>query len=325
MGKPTKRIVVTGGAGQIAYSLLFRIASGEMLGTDQPISLHILELPGALNALKGVQMELEDCAFPLLQEIRIGSDPMHVFEGAEIALLVGAKPRTVGMERKELLLENSKIFVAQGQALNAVAASNPLVLVVGNPCNTNCMIAIKNAPKCSPRRFFAMTCLDEHRARAQLALQAKVPVKEVKHMTIWGNHSSTQVPDFTHATIQGKPALEVIKERSWLEGEFCKKVQLRGAEVLAARNKSSAASAAHAVIQTVKALLQPTPKGEWFSCALLSDGNPYGIQEGIVFSFPCCSKGEGNIEIVPGLSWDPFIKERIALTEKELLEERSMV
>ncbi|MBI2743722.1 MAG: malate dehydrogenase [Chlamydiales bacterium] len=323
--KPLKRIAVTGGAGQIAYSLLFRIASGEVFGADQPIALHILEIESSIPALQGVVMELEDCAFPLLKEINIGSDPFKVFEGVNCALLVGAKPRGPGMERKDLLNENGKIFISQGKALNDVAAKDLVVLVVGNPCNTNCLITLKNAPKKDSTRFFAMTVLDQNRATAMLAKKAGVGVDAVERVTIWGNHSATQVPDFVHATISGKPATEVIKDRKWLDQEFIPRVQKRGAEVIAARGKSSAASAANAILDTVRLLYRPTPKGLWFSAAFLSDGNTYGVKEGLVFSFPCRSLGEGRVEIVKDLAWDSLLKERIALTEKELLEERELV
>ncbi len=325
MIKSLKRIAVTGGAGQIAYSILFRLAAGELLGKDQPIALHILELPEVIGALKGVVMELEDCAFPLLQEIKIGSDPEEVFEGVNYAFLIGAKPRGPGMERKDLLSENGKIFTSQGKALDRVAASDLLALVVGNPCNTNCLIALKHAKRLKANNFFAMTRLDQNRAVSLLAKKAHLPVTDVQKMTIWGNHSSTQVPDFLHATMKGKPVLDVIKDRKWLENEFLTLVQKRGAEVIAARGKSSAASAANAAIDTMRSLVFPTPNGDWFSCALLSDGNPYGIQEGLIFSFPCRSKGNGKIEIVKDLKWDNFLKEKIALTEKELIEERELV
>lgn len=325
MSKSIIRVAVTGGAGQIAYSLLFRIASGEVFGMDQPVALHILEVEEALGALNGVVMELEDCAFPLLKEIKTGSDPHKVFEGVSYALLVGAKPRGPGMERKDLLTENGKIFIGQGKALNAVAAKDLVTLVVGNPCNTNCLIAMKNAPNMDPKRFFAMTMLDQNRATSMLAKKAGAPVSAVERVTIWGNHSATQVPDFVHATISKKPASELISDRKWLEHEFVSKVQKRGAEVIAARGKSSAASAANAILDTVRALAFPTAKESWFSVALLSDGNSYGVKEGLIFSFPCRSLGNGKVEIVKDLKWDSFLKEKIALTEKELLEERQLI
>ncbi len=324
MSKPIKHVAVTGGAGQIAYSLLFRIARGEMLGSDQPLILHILEIPAMLTALEGVKMELEDCAFPLLREIKIGSDPRLLFEGVHYALLVGASPRGPGMERSELLQENGKIFVEQGKALNDVADRDVIVLVVGNPCNTNCLIAMQNAPKLSPRNFHAMTRLDQNRAVWQLAKRANVPVTDVKRVTIWGNHSSTQVPDFVNAEIQGKPAPEVIEDHAWLKGEFISSVQKRGAAVIAARGKSSAASAASAAIDAMKALVTPTPKGEWFSSGVWSEGNPYGIAEGLIFSFPCRSMGNGEWEIVPDLKRTDFLNSRLKTTEKELIEEREL-
>lgn len=324
MQKPTKRVVVTGGAGQIAYSLLFRIANGDMLGYDQPISLHILELPEAMNALQGVKMELEDCAFPLLKDIQIGSDPKEIFAGAHYALLVGAKPRGPGMERGDLLKENGKIFIAQGKALNEVADKNVLVLVVGNPCNTNCLIAMTHAPKIPRKNFHAMMRLDQNRAIAQLAQKANVETTAVTHLTVWGNHSATQVPDFINAKISGKPVEQVIANQGWLEGEFLSTVQKRGAAIIAARGKSSAASAASAAIDTIKSLITPTPKGEWFSTAVCSDGNSYGIQENLIFGFPCRSKGNGDYEIVKDIPWNDFLTSKIKLTEKELIEEREL-
>ena len=314
-----RRIAVTGGAGQIAYNLLFRIASGEMLGLDQPVALHILEIPQALGALEGVVMELQDCAFPLLEEVVIGSDPHKVFEAIDLALLVGAKPRGPGMERKDLLQENAKIFVAQGKALNAVANQDVRVLVVGNPCNTNALICQKNAPDLPTEHFYAMTRLDENRAATQLALKAGVPVRDVTNVTIWGNHSSTQVPDFVNAKIGGKPATDVIGDRKWLEGEFLTTVQKRGAAIIKARGKSSAASAANAAIDAVQSLYNPT---EWCSMGVYSYGNPYGIDNDLIFSFPCRSDGEGNLEIIADVPWDDFLREKMAATEAELKEER---
>lgn len=317
-----KRIGVSGGAGQISYNLLFRLAAGELFGRDQPIALHLLEVPEALESLKGVVMELEDCAFPLLREIKIGSDPSQVFERTDTIFLIGSKPRGPGMERKELLGDNGKIFVDQGKAIGQIADKDAVILVVGNPCNTNCLIAQTHAKRGG---FFAMTRLDQNRAVSMLAGKAKVSVTDVTHMTVWGNHSSTQVPDFVNARIQGKPVLDVIKDRKWLEEEFISHVQKRGGAVIAARGKSSAASAANAAMDAMKSLYQPTPEGQWFSMSLLSDGNSYGIHEGIVFSFPCRSHGNGKIEIVKNVPWDDFLKKKIALTEKELLEERELV
>lgn len=325
MSKSVKKVLVTGGAGQIAYSLLFRIASGEMLGNDQPIALHILEIPEALKSLEGVKMELEDCAFPLLNEIQIGSDPFKIFGDVHYALLVGSKPRGPGMERGELLLENGKIFVEQGKALNDVADRNVKVVVVGNPCNTNCLIAMKNAPRIPRQNFHAMTRLDQNRAVASLANRAGVDIQAVTHMTIWGNHSSTQVPDFYHARIDGKNLLSVMGDEEWLKTDFIKGVQQRGAAVIAARGKSSAASAANALIDAVKSLINPTPKGEWFSSAVCSDRNSYGIAEDLIFSFPCRVNSKGECEVFNGLEWNGFLKEKILLSEKELLEERNIV
>lgn len=323
--KKVKRVAVTGAAGQIAYSLLFRIASGELFGKDEPIALHLLDVHEGSSSLKGVEMELNDCAFPLLKEVKIGSDAEEIFGGVEYAFLVGAKPRGPGMERKDLLGDNGKIFVEQGRALNKTASKNVRVLVVGNPCNTNCLILMHHAPDISRKNFHAMTRLDQNRAVFQLAAKAKGEIEDISNVAIWGNHSSTQVPDFLNAKIKGTPVLEVISDRKWLEGEFFSKIQKRGAEVIAARGKSSAASAANAALDSMKAILNPTRTGNWFSASVLSDGNPYGITDGLVFSFPCRSGGKGDFEIVSGLHFDSFLKEKIALTQKELMEERDLV
>lgn len=325
MTKTTKRIAITGGAGQIAYQLLFRIASGEMLGHDQPVSLHILELPEALKALDGVRMELEDCAFPLVRDIRIGSNPNDLFEGVDLALLIGSKPRGPGMERGDLLKDNGKIFIEQGKALNDHASPEVRVLVVGNPCNTNCLIAMHHAPKIPRNQFFSMMRLDENRAKSQLALRAEVGVDKVTHMVVWGNHSATQVPDFVHAKIMGKPTLDVIHDRAWLETSFMTTVQKRGAAIIEARGKSSAASAASAVIDSIKSLYHPTKHGDWFSLAVHSEGNPYGIDNNLVFSFPCRSQGDGSYTIVPEVEWDAFLREKIRASEAELKEERDII
>ena len=322
--KPLKRIAVTGGAGQIAYSLIFDLARGSLLGKDVPIALHLLEVPAALDSLRGVVMELEDCAFPLLQEVRIGSDPAEVFKDVDYAFLIGAKPRGPGMERRDLLEANGKIFIEQGKALNK-AAPKALVLVVGNPCNTNCLITLKNAPDMNPSQFFAMTRLDQNRAISLLAKKAHVSLTDVTHVTVWGNHSAAQVPDFLNAKIGGKPALDVIKDRQWAEDVFVPEVQKRGATVIAARGKSSAASAANAALESMQSLIFPTQGDHLFSVSLLSDGNPYGISPGLIFSFPCRSKGDGKIEIVKGLSWDTYLQEKISLVEKELIEEREAI
>lgn len=327
MSKSLKRIVITGGAGQVAYSLLFRIAAGEMLGQDQPVALHLLEVPGAREALEGVFFELDDCCatFPLLQEVKIGSDPEVLFKDADYFILIGAKPRGHGMERSDLLQENAQIFIEQGRALNAVAKKDAIVLVVGNPCHTNCLIVQHFAPWLGPGRFFSMTQLDQNRFAVKLAKKANVPLDAVSHVTIWGNHSATQVPDYVNAQIYGKSALDVIGDETWCKEVLVPSVQKRGAEIIKARGKSSAASAANAILQCMRHLIFPTKEGETFSCGVLSDGNPYGIAPGIVFSFPCKSLGDGNVEIVPGLKWTPDIRKMIEVSEKELLDERSMV
>jgi len=317
-----KRIAVSGGGGQIAYSLLFRIASGELFGKDQSIALNILEVPAGVEALKGVVMELEDCGFSNLKEIKIGSDPQEIFGDVNIALLVGSKPRGPGMERKDLLSENGKIFSVQGKALNDSAAKDVTVFVVGNPCNTNCLIAMHNAPNIPRSQFHAMTRLDQNRAQYQLAKKANVDIQEVENVVIWGNHSATQVPDFVNATISGKKAASVIGDQVWLENEFIETVQKRGAAVIAARGKSSAASAANAILDGVRSIFQPGPI---FSSCICSDNNPYGIQEGLIFSFPCAMTSPGHVNIIEGYDVDPFLKEKIAITEKELLEERDAV
>ncbi len=322
--KPIKRVAVTGGAGQIAYSLLFRIAAGELFGRDQPVALHILEIPQAMQALEGVAMELADGAFPLLSEVVLGDDPNRVFKGVDYAFLVGAMPRGPGMERKDLLNANGQIFIGQGRALNAVASSDVKVLVVGNPCNTNALIAMTHAPDIPRKNFHAMTRLDQNRAQSLLAGRAGVAVSEVKRVTIWGNHSTTQVPDFYHATVSGRVATQAINDEAWLQGAFIQKVQKRGAEIIKARGKSSAASAANAALDAMKALVTPTPEGEWFSSGVCSDGNPYGIQEDLIFSFPCRSKGDGDYEIVAGLDWNAFLQERIEASQAELVEEKNL-
>ena len=324
MPKPLKKIAITGGAGQIAYQLLFRIASGDLFGQEQPIALSILELPEALPALEGVKMELNDCAFPLLKEVTISSKAEEAFQDIDIALLVGAKPRGPGMERQDLLHDNGKIFVEQGKALNSSAKSDAKIFVVGNPCNTNCLIAMSHAVKLSPKNFYAMTRLDQNRATFFLANKAKVFSSEVSHMTIWGNHSSTQVPDFFHAKIRGKPAQEVIQDTEWLQNEFIDSVRKRGAAIIQARGKSSAASAAQALIDAVKDRLYPTPQGLWFSSGLISDNNPYQIENGLIFSFPCFSH-ENEVSIISGLSINDFLFENLKKTERELIEERDLV
>jgi malate dehydrogenase len=325
MKKSIKRVAITGGAGQISYSLLFRIAHGDMLGYDQPIALHILELPEALQALEGVRMELDDCAFPLLKEIHLGTDPYKIFSDVNYALLVGSKPRSPGMERSELLQDNGKIFIQQGKALNEVADSDVKVLVVGNPCNTNCLIAMAHAPRIPRKNFHAMTRLDQNRAVAQLAKKADVDITAVTNMTIWGNHSATQVPDFVNAKISGNAVPDVITDRAWLEGDFISTIQKRGAAVLAARGKSSAASAANAAIDAIKALVTPTPNGDWFSSGIHSENSPYGIDPNLIFSVPCRSTGDGNYEVVKDVPWNDFLHNKIQASERELIEEREII
>lgn len=325
MGKPLKRIAVTGGAGQIAYNLLFRIGAGELFGPDQPVALHILEVQEALKALEGVKMELQDCAFPLLKEIQIGSDPMVLFQGVHHALLVGAKPRGPGMERSDLLKDNGHIFVGQGKALNAVADRNVQVLVVGNPCNTNCLIAMSQAPNIPRANFRAMTRLDQNRAVALIAEKAQVNCSDIERVTIWGNHSLTQVPDASQALIQGRPIRDVIADPKWLETVMIPAVQKRGAAVIAARGKSSAASAANAILDAVRDMENPTPKGQWFSAAVFTGENPYHIDPNLIYSMPCRSKGNGEFEIVKDLICSDFILARMKESEAELKEERAFV
>ena len=326
MSKAPLRVVVTGAAGQIGYALVFRIASGAMFGPDQPVILQLLELPleKPMAALQGVAMELEDCAFPLLQGMVLTSEANKAFEGANWCLLVGSKPRGPGMERNDLIRENGPIFTGQGRAIAERGAKDVRVAVVGNPCNTNCLIAMHSAKGVPRERFSAMTRLDQNRAQAALALKAGVPTTAVANTLIWGNHSSTQVPDFFHTTINGKPANKVIADRAWLEGEFINNVQQRGAAIIKARGVSSAASAANALIDHVRDLCQPTPKGEWRSVCVASDGS-YGVPEGLISSFPVRADGRGGWEIVQGLDLDPFLADRIAKTVRELQDEREVV
>lgn len=321
--KPPLKIAVTGAAGQIGYSLLPRIASGGVFGADQPVDLRLIEIEPGLKPLEGVVMELHDCAFPLLKSIVATADLDEGFRGASWALLVGSVPRKAGMERKDLLGINGRIFVGQGQAIQKNAASDVRVLVVGNPCNTNCLIAMNNAKDVPPDRWFAMTRLDENRAKAQLAIKAGVHWSEVDRMAIWGNHSSTLYPDFANARIGGKPAADVIGDNAWLEGEFIKTVQQRGAAIIAARGQSSAKSAAHAAIETVQSILQPTATGDWHSVALCSDGS-YGVEKGLISSFPTRSDGSA-VGIVQGVELSEFSRAKIAETVAELQQEKAMV
>lgn len=320
--KDTVRITVTGAAGQISYALLFRIASGAMLGEDQPVILQLLEITPALDALKGVAMELDDCAFPLLRDIVCTDDPAVAFKDSDYALLVGARPRGPGMERKDLLEANAAIFSAQGKAINSVAGRNIKVLVVGNPANTNALICQRNAPDIDPRNFTAMTRLDHNRAISQIAQKTGASVTDVMHMTIWGNHSSTQFPDLYHAEVKGKPASEQI-DQQWYQDQFIPDVQQRGAAIIKARGASSAASAANAAIGHMRTWALGTDEGDWVSMGIYSDGS-YGIQEGLIYSFPCtCSKGDWSI--VQGLEINDFSEQKMRATEAELAEERDAV
>lgn len=317
------KVAVTGAAGQIGYSLLFRIASGSMFGPDQPVELHLIEIPQALGALEGVVMELQDCAFPLISGIVPTSDLDEGFRGVNWALLVGSVPRKAGMERKDLLSINGKIFTGQGKAIEANAAADVRILVVGNPCNTNALIAKENAKSIPADRWFAMTKLDENRAKSQLALRAGVHVTEVTNMTIWGNHSATQYPDFYNAKIAGQAATDVITDEAWLKETFIPTVQQRGAAIIKARGLSSAASAANAVVDTVRSLVTPTAPGDWFSVAVPSDGS-YGIASGIITGYPVRTNGS-DYEIVQGLPVNAFSQSKIDATVGELTEEKSLV
>jgi malate dehydrogenase len=322
MKKPIK-VAVTGAAGQIGYALLFRIASGQMFGPDQPLTLHLIEIPDALGALDGVVMELHDCAFPLLESVVPTADLNEGFRDVNWALLVGSIPRKAGMERKDLLGINGKIFIGQGQAIEKNAASDVRVLVVGNPCNTNCLIAMNNAKEIPSDRWFAMTRLDENRARAQLAHKAGVGIGSVTNMTIWGNHSSTQYPDFYNARIDNRPANELIGDEKWLKEEFIAIVQQRGAAVIKARGLSSAGSAANAIVDTVFSLTNDTPDNNWHSVAVCSDGS-YGVEERLISSFPVRVHG-GKWEIVQELPINDFSRTKIDASVAELKEEKSLV
>ena len=317
------RVAVTGAAGNIGYALLFRIASGAMFGPDQPVALNLIEIPPALDALKGVVMELDDCAFPLLKDVVATTDMDEGFKDVNWALLVGSVPRKDGMERADLLGINGKVFTGQGKAIAANAAADVRVLVVGNPCNTNCLIAMNNAEGIPSERFFAMTMLDENRARTQLAQKAGVDVTEVTNMTIWGNHSATQYPDFYSAKIGGQSAADVIGDEAWLKDTFIPDVQKRGAAIIKARGASSAASAANAIVDSVRKLTTPTPVGDTFSMCLCSDGS-YGTPEGLIISFPCRSNGQ-KVDIVKDVELNEFSREKFAASVEELSEEREAV
>jgi len=317
------KVTVTGAAGQIGYALLFRIASGQMLGPDTPVHLSLLEIPQAIEAAEGTAMELDDCAFPLLEKISISDDPKDAFDGSSVALLVGARPRGPGMERSDLLEANGGIFRPQGEAINEVAADDIRVLVVGNPANTNALIAQSAAPDVPAGRFTAMTRLDHNRAIAQLANKLSKPVTSVTDMTIWGNHSSTQYPDLYHAKVDGENAREVVDDDAWIRDEFIPRVAGRGAEIIEARGASSAASAANAAIDHVHDWVLGTPEGDWVSMAIPSDGS-YDVPEGIIASFPVTCSG-GEYRVVEGLEIDPFSRERIDASAAELVEEREAV
>ena len=323
MSKPIVKVAITGAAGQIGYSLLFRLASGEVFGRDTQVQLSLLELPPAMKAAEGTAMEIEDCGFPTLAGINISDSAETAFSGINWALFVGSKPRGPGMERNDLIRDNGPIFISQGKALSR-AAKDVRIVTVGNPCNTNALIAQHNCRDIPATRFSAMTMLDENRAKAQLAKKAGCNVGDI-NIAIWGNHSSTMFPDFENGTIAGKRITDVITDRAWLEGDFMKTVQQRGAAIIEARGKSSAASAASACIDHVWRLLETTPKGKYFSCAVPSDGNSYGVPAGLIFSFPTRSLGDGKYEIVKDLPLSDYSKKKIEATTKELLAEREVV
>jgi len=323
MANKSVKVTVTGAAGHIGYALLVRLASGQMFGPDTDIDLSLLEIEPALPALQGVVMELDDCAFPLLKSIVQTADPNEAFKDADWALLVGSIPRKDGMERSDLLKINGKIFTVQGKAISDHAKPTCKVFVVGNPCNTNCYIAKASAPNIPAKNFFAMTMLDQHRAYAQLAQKAGVAVTDVDNVAIWGNHSATQYPDFYQATISGKPAAGVISDEGWLQTTFIETIQKRGSAIIKARGLSSAASAANAVVDGVQSLITPTKEGEFFSMAVSSDGS-YGIEEGLMFSYPLRSNGK-DWEIVQDIEHNDFAKEKIDITHKELLSEKEAV
>jgi malate dehydrogenase len=322
MAQSPVTVTVTGAAGQIGYALLFRVASGQLLGPDTPVRLRLLEIPQALRATEGTAMELDDCAFPLLRGIDITDDPRQAFDGVNVALLVGARPRTKGMERSDLLEANGGIFKPQGEAINAGAAADVRVLVVGNPANTNALIARTHAPDVPADRFTAMTRLDHNRAISQLAKKLRVPVTAIRKLAIWGNHSATQYPDLFHAEVNGAIAAHAV-EREWLRDEFIPTVAKRGAAIIEARGASSAASAANAAVDHVYDWVNGTPEGDWTSAGVVSDGS-YGVPEGLVSSFPVVAR-DGRFEMVQGLEIDPFSRERIDASVAELAEEREMV
>jgi malate dehydrogenase len=321
--KRPMRVAVTGAAGQIGYSLLFRIAGGEMLGKDQPVILNLLDITPALPAVKGVVMELDDCAFPLLAGVTVTDDPKVAFRDADVAMLVGARPRSKGMERKDLLEANGAIFTGQGKALSEVASRDVKVLVVGNPANTNCFIAMKNAPELKPSNFSAMMRLDHNRARSQIAAKTGKPVTSVRKMTIWGNHSATQYPDIYHAEVDGQNAFKLINDQGWLENTFIPTIQKRGAAIIEARGLSSAASAANAAMDHIRDWVYGTPDGDWVSMGIPADGS-YDIPEGVIYGYPVTCQN-GQYQIVKGLDISDFSRGRMQATLKELHEERDGV
>ncbi|MCY3935174.1 MAG: malate dehydrogenase [Chloroflexi bacterium] len=319
------RIAVTGAAGQVAYSLLFRLLSGEVFGTKQPIQLQLLEITPAMRALEGVILELEDCAFPLLHGIEATDAAKKAFKDVDWSLLIGSRPRGPGMQRADLIAINGPIFVEQGKAINAQAAEGVRILVVGNPCNTNCLVAAANAPDIPKERWFAMTRLDENRAKAQLANRSSRPVQEVSHLALWGNHSATQYPDFENARISGEAAITVIDDRNWLERDFQRITGERGASIIDARGLSSAASAANAIIDSLVSLTQTTVEDNWYSAAIYSDGNSYGITDGLFYSFPLRTDEAGAVSLVEGLRFSEYGWQRLKENENELLAERAAI
>jgi malate dehydrogenase len=323
MMKQPINVAITGAAGQIGYALVFRVASGAMFGPEQPVALHLIEIPPALEALKGVVMELDDCAFPLLKKVVATTDLNEGFSNVNWALLVGSVPRKAGMERKDLLGINGKIFIGQGQAIEKNAANDVRILVIGNPCNTNCLIAMNNAKSIPGDRWFAMTRLDENRAKAQMAQKAGVDITEVANVTIWGNHSATQYPDAYNAKIKGRSAAEVISDEPWLKETFIPAVQQRGAAIIKARGSSSAASAANAIVDTVRSLTTDTPESDWHSVAVCSDGS-YGVEQGLICSFPVRTRG-GKWEIVQNVPLNEFGRAKTDASVAELKEEKSLV
>ncbi|MBS0623132.1 MAG: malate dehydrogenase [Verrucomicrobia bacterium] len=321
MKKPL-HIAITGATGQLGYNTIFRMAAGEAFGLNQPIIFHLCDLPGLESRLEGIAMELEDCCTPLVAGIEYGSDLIKLFHDVDYAVLIGAKPRGPGMERAELLAGNGHIFTVQGKALNRCAKRDAKVLVVGNPCNTNCLVAMHHAPDLNRKNFHALLRLDQNRATALLAKKSKMAVRDIQGVTIWGNHSATQVPDFNHCSVKGQKMTDFIRDEAWLRGEFFEVVQKRGASVINRLGHSSAASAGQAIVDALFALYHPTAKGQWFSSGVCSDHNPYGIEDNLIFGFPCQSQGEGQCEIIPGLEWDFFIKEKMTVTLQELIAER---